>query len=434
MKNSLVSWIATLPPEQRAAALSQLTKMEAGQLAYDWALWARPAQLAPPGDWRIWLVLAGRGWGKTLAITQWAIRQARALPKSRGALVAPTEADARDVLVEGESGILSVAPPDFTPKFEPSKRRLTFPNGSTARLFSADEPNRLRGPQHHWAACDEVAVWDRPEAFDMLLLGLRLGANPRCAIATTPRPVPLIRRLLSDKTVAVVRGSTYENRANLAPAFFAGIVSRYEGTRIGRQEIDGEVLDDAAGMLFRRGLIDHVQAAPLLKRIVVAIDPAVTAHEGSDETGIVVAGVGFDDHGYVLEDASLKASPGEWARAAVEAYRRWQADRIVAEVNNGGDLVEHTMRTVDATVPLTQVRASRGKVARAEPVAALYEQGKVHHAGVFEDLERQMCEGVQRSVASAKSPDRVDALVWAITALMLAADEDVVMRRGRVRD
>jgi phage terminase large subunit-like protein len=415
---------------QRLALLRHLKKADAAKVYYDWKMWARENQIAPEGEWRIWLILAGRGWGKTLAITQWALEQARAMPKSRGALVAPTEADARDVLVEGESGILNIAPPDFMPKFEPSKRRLTFPNGSTARLFSADEPNRLRGPQHHWAVCDEIAAWDQPETFDMLLLGLRLGADPRCAIATTPRPVALIRRLLDDETAVVVRGSTYENRANLAPAFFEGIIRRYEGTSIGRQEIDGALLDEG-GTLFRRGLIEvaRVQIHPELRRIVVAIDPAVTAHDGSDETGIVVAGIGVDGHGYVLEDASLKGSPGEWARTAVEAFRLWEADRIVAEVNNGGDLVEHTVRTVDANVPLTQVRASRGKVARAEPVAALYEQGKVHHVGVFGDLEAQMCEG------TSKSPDRMDALVWAISELMLGEDEaEVVMRRGRIRD
>ncbi len=361
----------------------------------DWSLWARPKQIAPPGDWRIWLILAGRGFGKTLAINQWALAQARGMPKSRGALVAATEADARDVLVEGESGILNVAPPEFAPKFEPSKRRLTFPNGSTAALFSADEPNRLRGPQHHWAIGDELAAWSYPEALDMLLLGLRLGQNPRVAIATTPRPISLIKRLLSDPTVAVVRGSTYENRAHLAASFFDGIVDRYEGTALGRQELLGEVVDEDAGSLFKRSLIDagRVAAIPPLRRIVVAIDPAVTARATSDETGIIAAGVGFDDEAYVLEDASLKASPDGWARAAVEAYRRWEADRMVAEVNNGGDLVEHTVRTVDANVPFTAVRASRGKVARAEPVAALYEQGKVHHVGVFDDLERQMCEG-----------------------------------------
>ncbi len=267
----------------------------------------------------------------------------------------------------------------------------------------------------------------------MLLLGLRLGENPRAAIATTPRPTALIKRLLSDPTVKVGSGSTYENRANLAPAFFEGIVSRYEGTRLGRQELLGQVVDDDAGSLFKRGLISHIEEAPDLRRIVVAIDPAVTANAGSDETGIVVAGVGVDGHGYVLDDASRKASPDGWARAAVAAYGRWRADRIVAEVNNGGDLVEHTVRTVDPNVPYSAVRASRGKIARAEPVAALYEQGKVQHVGRFEALERQMCEGTGRHAVA--SPDRVDALVWAISELMLGEDEDeIVMRRGKIRD
>ena len=395
-------------------------------------MWARDAQLPPEGNWRIWLIMAGRGWGKTITITQWAIAQARAMPKSRGALVAPTEADARDVLVEGESGILTVAPPAFMPHFEPSLRRLTFPNGSTAHLFSADEPNRLRGPQHHWAIADEIAVWQYTEALDMLLLGLRLGENPRLAIATTPRPIPLIKRLLNDPTVVVVRGSTYENRSNLASAFFDEIITRYAGTRIGRQEIEGALLDDARGGLFRFGQIEaaRVGFAPELRRIVVAIDPAVTSNEDSDETGIVVAGVGIDGHGYVLDDLSLKGSPGEWAQTAVEAYHAWEADRIVAEVNNGGDLVAHTIHTVDPLVPYSAVRASRGKITRAEPVAALYEQGKIHHVDVFRSLERQMIEG------ASKSPDRVDALVWALSSLMLASadDDEILMRRGRVRE
>jgi len=406
-----------------------------------WELWAREGQLPPKGDWRIWLIMAGRGWGKTISITQWAIAQAQAMPQSRGALVAPTEADAREVLVEGESGILTVSSPNFMPIFEPSLNRLTFPNGSTARLFSADEPNRLRGPQHHWAICDEIAVWQYAEAFDMLLLGLRLGENPRVAIATTPRPIPLIKRLLNDPTVVVVRGSTYENRINLAPAFFTEIISRYAGTRIGRQEIEGALLDDARGGLFRFGQIEAARVGfpPDLRRIVVAIDPAVTSNEDSDETGIIVAGIGIDGHGYVLDDLSLKASPDQWARTAVEAYHAWSADRIVAEVNNGGDLVALTIRTVDANVPYSAVRASRGKIARAEPVAALYEQGKIHHVDVFRSLETQMIEGMatRRTEGSHvhTSPDRVDALVWAITALMLTTeDEEIIMQRGRVRD
>ena len=280
--------------EQRVVMFRLLPKAQRIELAPEWVMWAREGQLPPEGNWRIWLIMAGRGWGKTITITQWAIAQARAMPKSRGALVAPTEADARSVLVEGESGILTVAPPAFRPHFEPSLRRLTFPNGSTAHLFSAEEPNRLRGPQHHWAIADEIAVWQYAETLDMLLLGLRLGADPRLAIATTPRPIPLIKRLLNDPTVTVVRGSTYENRSNLAPAFFDEIISRYAGTRIGRQEIEGALLDDARGGLFRFSYIEAARVGfpPDLQRIVVAVDPAVTSNEDSDETGIVVAGAG----------------------------------------------------------------------------------------------------------------------------------------------
>jgi phage terminase large subunit-like protein len=418
-----------------------MTEAEAEKIYQDtsgWEFRARPKQLPPSGNWHIWLLLAGRGFGKTLAVTQWALAQAKALPGSRGALVAATERDARDVLVEGESGILNVAPPDFMPKYEPSKRRLTFPNGSVAALFSAEQPNRLRGPQHHWAIADELAAWQHPQAFDMLLLGLRLGDDPRLAIATTPRPVELIKRLLTDPMVAVVRGSTYENRAHLAPSFFAGVAKRYEGTSLGRQELLGEVLDANAGALFKRHLIEaaRVTEAPPLKRVVVAIDPAVTAHVGSDETGIIVAGVADvdgEEHAFVLDDLSLKASPHGWASEAVAAYQIWQADRIVAEVNNGGDLVEHTLRTVDANAPYRAVRAARGKHARAEPVAALYEQGKVHHVGVFATLEKQMCEDTIFH-PNKKSPDRVDALVWALSAVLLEADTAVIMRRGKYRE
>ena len=245
----------------------------------DWRSVARRDQLPPDGDWRIWLILAGRGFGKTRAITEWALEQARRYPKSRGALVAATAADARDVLIEGESGILNSAPPDFQPKYSPSRRRLEFPNGSIATHFSADEPNRLRGPQFHWAICDELAAWRFEAAFDNLLLGVRLGVDPRIVIATTPRPVPLIQKLLADPTCVITRGSTYENAAHLAPAFLEAILSRYAGTRLGRQEIEGEVLDDVPGALWQAAWIDaaRVQAAPELLRVVVAVDPAVTA-------------------------------------------------------------------------------------------------------------------------------------------------------------
>ena len=407
------SYQATL--RRAARRLTNKAKAQPG-VAADVAL-LRDKQLPPPGDWRIWLLLAGRGFGKTLAIVQWALAQAKAMPGSRGALVAPTAADARDVLVEGESGIMNVAPPDFRPLYEPSKRRLTFPNGTMATLFSADEPNRLRGPQYHWAICDEIAAWQYDDAFDQLLLGLRLGQDPRLAIATTPRPIPMIKRLLKDETCVVVRGSTYENKDNLAPAFLTAIVNRYEGTTLGRQELNAELLEDLPGALWQRAIIHLHRASsiPELKRIVVAIDPAVTSNANSNNTGIVVAGVGTDGHGYVLEDATLSASPDTWAQQAVACYRKWEADRIVAEVNNGGDLVEHTIRTADNNVPVKQVRASRGKVSRAEPISALYEQGKVHHVGTFGALEDEMCS----TLNGANSPDRVDALVWALTELML---------------
>lgn len=320
------------------------------------------------------------------------------------ALVAPTAADARDVMVEGESGILAISPPWCRPVYEPSKRRLTWPNGAIATLYSADKPDRLRGPQHDGAWADEVGSWRYPEAWDNLMFGLRLGADPRCVVTTTPRPVKLIRNLVGDPTTAETRGSTYENRDNLAQAFLNTIVKKYEGTRLGRQELYGELLDDVPGALWQRKVLDDLrrEKAPDLARVVVAIDPATTSEEDSNETGIVAAGLGVDGHGYVLDDASLRDSPSAWARAAVRLYYRRQADRIVAEVNNGGDLVETVLRTVDPRVSYKGVHAARGKVIRAEPVAALYEQGRVHHVGLFEDLEDQLCNWVP----GMDSPDR----------------------------
>lgn len=385
-----------------------------------WSGQARPNQLPPPGEWRTWLILAGRGFGKTRTTIEWANEQARTQPGSRGALIGATASDARDILVLGESGILAKAHPDFRPIYNPSKRLLTYPNGSMALIFSADEPDRLRGVQHHWGICDELASWRYPESWDMFLLGLRLGNDPRAVIATTPRPTKLIRSLLKDETCVVTRGNTYENRANLAPAFIDTIIRRYEGTRLGRQEIEGLILDTVEGALWQMESIDNarVKEAPELTRIVVAIDPAVTANEDSDETGIIVAGTARIDgtlHGFILDDLTLKGSPDEWARAAIRAYRNWRADRVIAETNNGGDMIEYTIRTVDQNIAFSQVRASRGKQTRAEPIAALYEQGRVHHVSVFPELEDQMCQWIPGD----KSPDRVDAMVWALTELML---------------
>jgi phage terminase large subunit-like protein len=422
--SSLAESIASLPPAQRSRLLRRLTPDEIDALNYDWKFWARPNQLAPSGDWRTWLLLAGRGFGKTRTGAE-EVRNRIAAGYRRIALVAPTAADVRDVMVEGESGILAISPQNNRPRYIASNRRLTWPNGAIATTYSAEEPERLRGPQHDFAWCDELAAWRYPEAWDMLMFGLRLGRDPRVVVTTTPKPIKLIRELLADQTTAITRGSTFDNRANLAPAFLSQIITKYQGTRLGRQELDAEILDDTPGALWRIGLIDDLRVKrgdhPDFTRIVVAIDPAASAGEDSDETGIVVAAKGTDGHGYVLHDGSGRMMPTEWARVAIEAYRDHSADRIVAEINQGGDMVEATIRMIDPMVPYTGVRATRGKVVRAEPVAALYEQRRIHHVGAFPQLEDQMCaftSDFDRARAGS-SPDRVDALVWAFTDLMV---------------
>jgi phage terminase large subunit-like protein len=305
------------------------------------------------------------------------------------------------------------------PLYEPSKRRVTWANGAVAATYSAEEPDQLRGPQHDTAWADELAKWRYEEAWDNLILGLRLGDDPRSVVTTTPKPTRLVRRLLADRRAAVTRGTTFDNRAHLAESFLDGVVQLYGGTRVGRQELMAEMLEEAAGALWRRAEIEalRVLRAPELKRIVIAIDPAVSSAEGSDETGIIAAGLGQDERGYVLEDLSGRYAPAEWARRGIEAFHRLRADRVIGEVNNGGEMIEHTLRTVDRSIPYRAVRASRGKQARAEPIAALYEQGRVRHVGALSRLEDQMVSweplGIERS------PDRVDALVWALTELML---------------
>jgi phage terminase large subunit-like protein len=393
-----------------------LTDKEAAQLLYDWEFWARPNQLPPVSDWFIWLLLSGRGFGKTRTENETVIKWAHDF--SPIALVGQTKADVRDTMVElGESSILSISPPWFMPEYEPSKRRLTWPNGSQAIIYSGDEPDQLRGPQHAKASVDELAKFKYPQdTWDNLMMGLRIGANPQVVVGTTPRPIKILKALLADPKCVVSRGHTLDNRANLAPSFLEFITKRYEGTRLGRQELSGEILDDNPNALWARDDIEstRVMKAPELIRIVVGIDPAVTSNEGSDETGIIVAGLGRDNHGYILDDVTVKASPEKWARAAATAYYTHKADRIIGEVNNGGDMVEFTIHTVDRNVPFKAVHASRGKVIRAEPISALYEQKKVHHVGTFPELEDQLCEWVP----GGKSPDRLDALVWALTELM----------------
>ncbi len=415
---SAIERLAALPPEARQSVVDGLSAPEAAALLHDWRSWARDAQIAPEWEWRIWLVLAGRGFGKTRCGAEYVRAEVDAGRAGHIALVAPTAADARDTMVEGESGLLRIFPPDRRPQYEPSKRRITFHNGAQATTFSADEPDRLRGPNHDLAWCDELAAWRYPEAWDMLIFGLRIGQRPRAVVTTTPRPVALVKNLVHRTDVHVTRGSTFDNRANLAPSFLEEVVARYEGTRLGRQELHAEILDDVEDALWNRDMLDdhRVRDHPPLERLVVAIDPAASSHEDSAETGIVAAGIDRDGHGYLLDDRSLRGSPHEWATEAVTLYHRTSADRIVAEANQGGDMVSHTLRTVDSTVPLRLVHASRGKRTRAEPVAALYEQGRIHHVGAFNVLEDQLCSWVP---GVGPSPDRLDALVWAFTELLV---------------
>lgn len=362
--------------------------------------------------------MSGRGWGKTRTGVEWVIETAKAHPGWRLALVARTAADVRDTMIEGESGLMARSSRAFMPRYEPSKRRVTWPNGAQATTYTAEEPDALRGPQHHAAWADELAAWKyQEETWDMLQMGLRLGERPRVVVTTTPRPTKLVRALIADPTTRITRGSTYDNAANLAATQLEKFRRRYEGTRLGRQELHGEVLDDVPGALWNRDMLDgaRVRLAPELVRVVVAIDPAVTSGADADETGIVAAGKGADGHFYVLADRSCRMSPSGWATRAVVAFDEHKADRIVAEVNNGGDMVEATVRAVRSGIPYTAVHATRGKRVRAEPIAALYEQGKVHHVGAFAELEDQQCTFLPEG--NEKSPDRVDALVWALTEL-----------------
>lgn len=430
---SVAQSIAKLPSEERAALLRELPIDQAVALLHDWKFWARPNQMPPDGNWRTWLLLAGRGFGKTRTGAEM-IRDRVAAGYKRIALVAPTAADTRDVMVEGESGILAISPPKNRPRYEPSKRRVVWPNGAIATTYSAEEPERLRGPQHDFAWCDEIASWRYPEAWDMLMFGLRLGADPRVVVTTTPKPIRLVRDLLADPGTVVTRGSTYDNRGNLAPAFLSQIIRKYEGTRMGRQELDAELLEDTPGALWRLAQIDDLRVKkgehPQFVRVVVAVDPAVSTGEDADETGIIVAAKGTDGHGYVLHDGSGQMMPTDWAKEAIAAYSLHKADRIIAEVNQGGDLVEATIRMVaPRPVPYKAVHATRGKVVRAEPVAALYEQGRIHHVGVFAKLEDQMAAFTPDfdRRAAGYSPDRVDALVWAFTELMVEPSHDPVV-------
>jgi len=420
--------LASLSVSDRREILSGLTDQQQRDLLHTWRGYkARRNQVRPPGDWRYWLVQAGRGFGKTRTGAE-AIREYVDEGAQIVHLVGSTAGDVRDVMVQGESGLLNCFPPGRRPLYEPSKRLVTFSTGAIAHLFSADEPERLRGPQcdHFWA--DELAAWRfGQEAWDNLMFGFRLGDDPRGVITTTPKPIKLLLDIIADPHTVVTRASSYENRANLAPAFFDAIIRKYEGTRIGRQELEAELLEDVPGALWARPLIEASRIGigqlrtDTFVRVVVAIDPAVTAGDDSDETGIIVAALTRTGHVFILDDLTCKESPLTWAKIAVNAYVSRRADRIIGEVNNGGDLVEANIRAVAPNVPYRGVRASRGKAVRAEPIAALYEQARVHHVGTFPQLEDQMCSFVPGS--DQKSPDRMDALVWAVTELLIDMDQ-----------
>ena len=388
-----------------------------------------PHNLSNTQPWRTWLLLGGRGSGKTRAGAEWVRAQALGLAPlaksavGRIALVGESIGEARAIMVEGVSGLLAIHPRDERPTFEPSKKQLTWPNGAIAQLFSAEDPDGLRGPQFGAAWCDELAKWRYAEkTWDMLQFALRLGANPRQVVTTTPRPIALLKRLLADAATLVGRSRTHDNADNLSPSFIDEMQKRYGASTLGRQELDGEVIEDRSDSLWKRSELERarVAAAPALKRVVVAVDPPVTSGEKADACGIIVAGIDAAGRGYVLADRTLRGhAPTVWARAAVEAFHGFEADRIVAEVNQGGELVEGVIRQIDADVPVKRVRATRGKWVRAEPVAALYERGLVSHVGSFAALEDQMCDFGPSGLSGGRSPDRVDALVWALTDLML---------------
>ena len=420
-RNSPASLLASLPAQERAELLASLSDEAKAHLNWDWSFWARPEQQMPPGDWAFWLILAGRGFGKTRTgaetVRIWS-RTNRFVN-----LIGATADDARDIMIEGESGILACCPPDERPDYKKHEAKLIWPNGCISLVFTADQPERLRGKQHEKLWCDEMAAWRYPEAWDQAIFGLRLGDNPQAIVTTTPRPTAAVRALVHHPNTCITRGSTYDNRDNLAEAFFAQLITKYEGTRLGRQELEAELLEDVPGALWQRAGIDehriHPSECPDMRRIVVAVDPAVSSEENSDETGIIAAGVGADGRGYILADESGVCTPNEWGRRVAALVARYDADCVVAEKNQGGEMVEHVIRSALPNGRVVLVSASKGKVTRAEPAAALYEQQRISHVGRFDRLEDQM---VAFTVdfdrrTQGYSPDRLDALVWALTEL-----------------
>jgi len=421
-------------PEEQETFLKELTTEQLLALPYIFAFWAMPHQLPPTGDWRTWVIMGGRGAGKTRAGAEWVRSVAEGpTPFAQGlarriAIVADTLDQAREVTIFGESGIMAISPQDMRPSWIAGRRMLLWPNGATAQIFSAADPESLRGPQFDAAWADELGKWRNGEAtWDMLQFGMRLGVNPQSVVTTTPANVPVLRDLLARASTVVTHATTMENAANLAPGFLEEITDKFAGTRMGRQELQGILLSDVEGALWTNEQLAlcEAQDLPKMSRVVVAVDPPVTGKKGSDACGIVVVGAVTDGpvkdwRAYVLEDATVEcASPNQWAEAAVAAMERHSASRMVAEVNQGGDMVEAMIRQVDPLVSYKAVHASKGKVVRAEPVAALYEQGRVHHVRGLGDLEDQMCLMSTKGFLGKGSPDRVDALVWALYDLMV---------------
>jgi phage terminase large subunit-like protein len=428
MRSELGEKLIALDDGQCDAALARMSPEQVRELGPNWKIWAHDGQRAPIGDWHSWLIMAGRGYGKTRAGAEWVRSIAERDPTARIALVADSLGEARRVMVEGPSGLLAIPRPKMRPQFEPSRRQLTWASGAVATLYSAGEPESLRGPQHSHAWCDEIAKWSQAHgraeaAWDNLLLGLRLGTRPRVVATTTPRAVPLLLRLVAQANVAVTGGRTVENRDHLAPGFFRSVKVRFGRSLLARQELDGELIEEIEGALWSRALLEAArEAIPTADatRVVIGVDPP--ASSGGDACGIVVCALGGDGIGRVLADCSVrKPTPERWARAVATAARVWSADRVVAEANQGGEMVRSVLRAAEIALPLKLVHASRGKVARAEPVVALYEAGRVRHAGQFPELEDQLC-GLMAGggyEGPGRSPDRADALVWAMTELML---------------
>lgn len=414
--------------ELKKLLTAELKHRQQERQQYDWALNARDNQIPPDGDWRTWMILAGRGFGKTRTGAE-TLRHWVAEEKcKRIALVGGSLHEVRSVMVEGQSGLLNVHPACDRPIYVPSQRIIKWKNGAVAQFFGAEASETLRGPQFDCVWIDEIAKFRKAkEVWEQVQLCLRLGTNPRCIITTTPRPTKFIQDLLASPDVAISRGSTFDNAANLASTYLEQIKKQFLNTRLGAQELYAELLTQTAGALWQRSMIAYQQpeydqtGRPTLERIVIAIDPATTTHDHSDETGIIVAGVDAQKRAYILEDHSGRFSPTDWGRRVVDCYYRLKADRVVVEVNKGGDLVENVLKAIDPTIPIKSVRATRGKYTRAEPIAALYEQSRVLHVQPFSLLEQQICDYVPG--ITSKSPDRMDALVWALTELLLESEK-----------